>query len=107
MNSHEYDAFKRLANLRRYGSRLKKVLAKRAVGMHVKPSTALYWLRSNEDLIKSNRAWKHFARRWPTQRAASLSNPLPCECGNPCEQKGCKGFDYSGGGCPGYPIEEG
>ena len=34
---------------------------------------------------------------------------IPCsaECGNPCEQKRCKGFDYSGGGCPGYPIEEG
>lgn len=47
VNSHEYDAFKRLANLRRYGSRLKKVLAKRAVGMHVKPSTALHWLRQN------------------------------------------------------------
>jgi len=34
---------------------------------------------------------------------------IPCsaECGNPCEQKGCKGFDFAGGGCPGYPIEEG
>lgn len=33
---------------------------------------------------------------------------IPCssECGNPCEQKGCKGFDYSGGGCPGHPIGE-
>lgn len=78
MNSNDYDAFERLANLCRYGSRLKKVLAKRAMGMHVKPSTALYWLRSYEYLIKSNRAWKHFARRWPTQRVASLSNPRPC-----------------------------
>lgn len=54
MNSHEYDAFKRLANLRRYGSRLKKVLAKRAVGMHVKPSTALHWLRSSISISNSN-----------------------------------------------------
>lgn len=30
---------------------------------------------------------------------------IPCsgECGNPCKHadKGCTGFDYSGGGCPG------
>jgi hypothetical protein len=31
---------------------------------------------------------------------------VPCssECGNPCPRadRGCKGFDYTGGGCPGY-----
>ena len=33
---------------------------------------------------------------------------IPCssECGNPCQQAGCAGFDYQGGGCPGYPIDE-
>jgi hypothetical protein len=35
---------------------------------------------------------------------------IPCNsktCGNPCPSahKGCTGFDYSGGGCPGYPTE--
>ena len=33
---------------------------------------------------------------------------IPCsaECGNPCPHAGdgCKGFDYSGGGCPGYSV---
>lgn len=33
---------------------------------------------------------------------------IPCsgECGNPCKQPGCKGFDYTGGGCPGYEITD-
>jgi hypothetical protein len=35
---------------------------------------------------------------------------IPCsgECGNPCRnaERGCKGFDHSGGGCPGYQIEQ-
>lgn len=34
---------------------------------------------------------------------------IPCsgECGNPCQHsdKGCTGFDYSGGGCPGRYID--
>lgn len=34
---------------------------------------------------------------------------IPCsaECGNPCKHadKGCTGFDYSGGGCPGRYTE--
>ena len=33
---------------------------------------------------------------------------IPCsaECGAPCSHadKGCAGFDYAGGGCPGYVI---
>lgn len=33
---------------------------------------------------------------------------IPCsgECGNPCKNadKGCTGFDYGGGGCPGYKV---
>ena len=33
---------------------------------------------------------------------------IPCsgDCGNPCKNadKGCTGFDYSGGGCPGYKV---
>ncbi len=43
-----------------------------------------------------------------TTEKAKGHKVIPCsaECGNPCEQKGCKGFDYAGGGCPGYPIEE-
>lgn len=67
MNSNDYDAFERLANLRRYGSRLKKVLAKRAMGMHVKPSTALYWLRSNE------------LHRFPTPDPAEIEDGKPQE----------------------------
>lgn len=33
---------------------------------------------------------------------------IPCgnACGNPCKQPGCSGYDYSGGGCPGYPIDD-
>jgi hypothetical protein len=31
--------------------------------------------------------------------------PLGSECGNPCKNPGCAGFDYSGGGCPGYEVE--
>lgn len=35
---------------------------------------------------------------------------IPCsaKCGNPCGRadQGCKGFDYGGGGCPGYQTEE-
>jgi hypothetical protein len=35
---------------------------------------------------------------------------IPCsgECGNPCKHadKGCTGFEYQGGGCPGYNIPE-
>lgn len=33
---------------------------------------------------------------------------IPCsgECGNPCKHTGCAGFDYAGGGCPGYEITE-
>ena len=34
---------------------------------------------------------------------------IPCsaECGAPCphEARGCTGFDYSGGGCPGYFVD--
>jgi hypothetical protein len=33
---------------------------------------------------------------------------IPCssDCGNPCPNadKGCTGFDYAGGGCPGFEI---
>lgn len=33
---------------------------------------------------------------------------IPCssECGNPCQhaEKGCTGFDYQGGGCPGREV---
>ena len=33
---------------------------------------------------------------------------IPCssECGNPCQRSGCAGFDYKGGGCPGYLIDD-
>lgn len=33
---------------------------------------------------------------------------IPCsaECGNPCKQAGCKGFDFTGDGCPGYEITD-
>ena len=35
---------------------------------------------------------------------------IPCskECGRPCshEDEGCTGFDFSGGGCPGYSIPQ-
>lgn len=43
-----------------------------------------------------------------TTEKAKGHKVIPCsaECGNPCGQSGCKGFDYSGSGCPGYPIEE-
>ena len=30
--------------------------------------------------------------------------PMSKCCGNPCKNSGCAGFDYSGGGCPGYKI---
>lgn len=34
--------------------------------------------------------------------------PLNNKCGSPCNQSPhCKGFDYSGAGCPGYPYDEG
>lgn len=33
---------------------------------------------------------------------------IPCssECGKPCKNEvlGCTGFDFSGGGCPGYKV---
>ena len=32
--------------------------------------------------------------------------PFSADCGNPCKQPGCTGFDYSGGGCPGHDIVE-
>jgi len=34
--------------------------------------------------------------------------PMSAECGSPCQHagSGCKGFDYSGGGCPGRYIDE-
>ena len=34
--------------------------------------------------------------------------PMNAECSNPCTHasKGCTGFDYSGGGCPGRYKEE-
>jgi hypothetical protein len=34
--------------------------------------------------------------------------PMAGCCGNPCSNaaKGCTGFDYSGGGCPGYVVEQ-
>lgn len=33
---------------------------------------------------------------------------IPCssKCGHPCEQNGCPGFDFSGGGCGGYVEED-
>ena len=33
--------------------------------------------------------------------------PVSAECRNPCTHAadGCQGFDYSGGGCPGYQIQ--
>lgn len=32
--------------------------------------------------------------------------PLSSDCGKPCghAEDGCTGFDYSGGGCPGYKV---
>lgn len=32
--------------------------------------------------------------------------PVSAQCGKPCEHadRGCKGFDYSGNGCPGYFV---
>lgn len=32
--------------------------------------------------------------------------PMSSECGSPCSHadKGCAGFDYGGGGCPGYVV---
>ena len=34
--------------------------------------------------------------------------PYNPNCGNPCknQSRGCAGFDYTGGGCPGYSIDE-
>lgn len=34
--------------------------------------------------------------------------PMSGCCGNPCSNaaQGCTGFDYSGGGCPGYVVEQ-
>lgn len=35
---------------------------------------------------------------------------IPCsgKCGNPCQHanKGCTGFDYQGGGCPGHQCDD-
>ena len=28
--------------------------------------------------------------------------PLNAECGNPCRERGCAGFDYKKCGCPGH-----
>ncbi len=43
-----------------------------------------------------------------TTEKAKGRKVIPCSgrCGNPCDQPGCKGFDYSGGGCPGSLIDE-
>lgn len=32
--------------------------------------------------------------------------PVSAQCRNPCTHanKGCDGFDYAGGGCPGYAV---
>lgn len=31
--------------------------------------------------------------------------PMNAQCGNPCKQScACPGFDYTGGGCPGYEV---
>lgn len=32
--------------------------------------------------------------------------PFSAECGNPCKHESCKGFDYQGGGCPGYLVND-
>lgn len=33
--------------------------------------------------------------------------PMNGKCGNPCKQScACVGFDYAGGGCPGYEVPE-
>lgn len=32
--------------------------------------------------------------------------PFSADCGNPCSQPGCKGFDYAGKGCPGHDVVE-
>lgn len=33
--------------------------------------------------------------------------PAHAGCGKPCKNScKCAGFDYKGGGCPGYPIDE-
>jgi hypothetical protein len=33
--------------------------------------------------------------------------PMSAQCGHPCPNadNGCSGFDYSGGGCPGFEVE--
>lgn len=45
------------------------------------------------------------ARAFLQEEQAKGHKVIPCsgECGNPCKHSdhGCKGFDYSGGGCPG------
>ena len=55
-------AFTRLANARRHGSRLKKVLAKRAMGMRIDPALALVWSRRAGRLFKASPKLKNYWR---------------------------------------------
>ena len=32
--------------------------------------------------------------------------PVNDGCDNPCTRKGCAGFNFSEGGCPGYDVDE-
>lgn len=50
------------------------------------------------------------ARDWFKLQQHQGRKVIPCngECGSPCKnaEKGCTGFDYSGGGCPGHYTTE-
>lgn len=44
-----------------------------------------------------------------TTEKAKGHTVIPCssDCGSPCQHadKGCTGFDFKGGGCPGYLVD--
>ncbi|ODU35367.1 MAG: hypothetical protein BGP24_14875 [Lysobacterales bacterium 69-70] len=44
---------------------------------------------------------------WSEVHAGHKVIPCSSECANPCKHadRGCAGFDYAGGGCPGYSID--
>lgn len=52
----------------------------------------------------------HEARLHLQRELAKGHKVIPCsgECGNPCKHadRGCTGFDYSGGGCPGRETDD-
>ena len=66
MNSHDFSAFERLDNMRKHASRVNKVIAKRAIGMAVKPSEAFRWARSTIKFMKSKPRWMRCSK-WPTK----------------------------------------